>query len=70
MTEAGHSAGTKELNFVCLGGIVSFLQQVPGFETFNPQLEVLHCDKFGVGLRDALAAFSRKFFERYGYHGL
>eukprot|EP00974_Lingulodinium_polyedra_P097320 9430976-Lingulodinium_polyedra.AAC.1 len=60
MTEAGHSTETKEVNFELPGGGVSFLQQVPGFETFNPQLEVLHCDKPGTGLRDAPVAFSRK----------
>eukprot|EP00974_Lingulodinium_polyedra_P097108 9412214-Lingulodinium_polyedra.AAC.1 len=60
MTEAGHSTETKEVNFELPGGSVTLLQQVPGFENFNPQLEVLHCDKPGTGLRDAPAAFSRK----------
>eukprot|EP00974_Lingulodinium_polyedra_P016750 1625029-Lingulodinium_polyedra.AAC.1 len=54
MTEAGHSTENKEVKFELP------LQQVPGFENFNPQLEVLHCDKPGIGLRDAPAAFSRK----------
>eukprot|EP00974_Lingulodinium_polyedra_P028313 2731480-Lingulodinium_polyedra.AAC.1 len=60
MTEAGHSTETKEVNFELPGGSVTLLQQVPGFEKFNPQLEVLHCGKPGTGLRDAPAAFSRK----------
>eukprot|EP00974_Lingulodinium_polyedra_P003548 333676-Lingulodinium_polyedra.AAC.1 len=58
MTVAGHSTETKEVNFELPGGSVSLLQQEPGFEYFNPQLEVLHCDKPGTGLRDAPAAFS------------
>eukprot|EP00974_Lingulodinium_polyedra_P133645 11226439-Lingulodinium_polyedra.AAC.1 len=33
---------------------------MPEFETCNPHLETLHCDKPGTGLRDALAAFSCK----------
>ena len=61
MTEAGHSTETKEVNFELPGGSVTFLQQVPGFESFNPQLEVLHCDKPGTGLRVAPVVFSRKF---------
>eukprot|EP00974_Lingulodinium_polyedra_P106931 10351720-Lingulodinium_polyedra.AAC.1 len=60
MTEAGHSTETKEVNFQLPDGSVSLLQQVPGFENFNPQFEVLHCDKPEAGLRDAPAAFSRK----------
>eukprot|EP00974_Lingulodinium_polyedra_P024588 2380756-Lingulodinium_polyedra.AAC.1 len=59
MTEAGHSTETQEVNFELPGGSVSFLQQVPGFENLNPQLEVLQCDKLGTGLRNAPAAFSR-----------
>eukprot|EP00974_Lingulodinium_polyedra_P099521 9639492-Lingulodinium_polyedra.AAC.1 len=60
MSEAAHSTETKDVNFELPGGSVSFLQQVPGFEHFNPQLEVLHCDKPGTGLRDAPVACSRK----------
>eukprot|EP00974_Lingulodinium_polyedra_P103556 10026305-Lingulodinium_polyedra.AAC.1 len=60
MTEAGHSTETKEVNFELPGGSVTLLQQVQGFEHFNPQVEVLHCDKPGIGLRYAPAAFSRK----------
>ncbi len=33
---------------------------MPGFETFDPQKEVLHCDKPGAGLVDAPKAFSMK----------
>eukprot|EP00974_Lingulodinium_polyedra_P016142 1564898-Lingulodinium_polyedra.AAC.1 len=60
MIEVGHSAETKEVNFEFPGGSVSLLQQVSRFENFNPQLEVLRCDKPGTGLRDVPAAFSRK----------
>eukprot|EP00974_Lingulodinium_polyedra_P028861 2781219-Lingulodinium_polyedra.AAC.1 len=60
MTEAGHSTATKEADFVLPWGSVSLLQQVPGFESFNPQFEVLPCDKPGTGLRDASVAYSRK----------
>eukprot|EP00974_Lingulodinium_polyedra_P041591 3994698-Lingulodinium_polyedra.AAC.1 len=61
MTEAGHSTETKEVNFELPGGSATLRQQAPGFENFNPQLEVLHSDKPGTGLRDAPAVFSRKF---------
>eukprot|EP00974_Lingulodinium_polyedra_P008165 776251-Lingulodinium_polyedra.AAC.1 len=60
MTEAGRSTEKKEVNFELPGGSVTLLQQVPGYEHFNPQSEVLQCDEPGTGLRDAPAAFSRK----------
>eukprot|EP00974_Lingulodinium_polyedra_P131591 11218334-Lingulodinium_polyedra.AAC.1 len=39
MTEAGHSTETKEVSFEPPGESASLLQQVPGFENSNPQLE-------------------------------
>eukprot|EP00974_Lingulodinium_polyedra_P041249 3962699-Lingulodinium_polyedra.AAC.1 len=60
MTEVGHSIETKEVMFELPGGSVAFLQPVPGFEVFSPQLKVFHCYKPGTGLCDAPAAFSRK----------
>jgi len=36
------------------------LKQVPGFEDFDPQNEVLHCDKPGTRLVDAPRTFSLK----------
>eukprot|EP00974_Lingulodinium_polyedra_P003243 304167-Lingulodinium_polyedra.AAC.1 len=33
---------------------------MPGFEDFDPQTEVLHCDKPGTGLVGAPRAFSVK----------
>ena len=36
------------------------LRQLPGYESFNPDTEVLRCLKPGTGLKDAPAAFSRK----------
>eukprot|EP00974_Lingulodinium_polyedra_P129324 11209606-Lingulodinium_polyedra.AAC.1 len=59
MAAAGHYTETKDANFEFPGGSVSLLHQAPGLENFNHQLEVLHCDKAGTGLRDVPAAFSR-----------
>ena len=50
----------REVNFYLPGNCVSILKQVPGFEDFNEQTEVLHCDKPGTGLVDAPRAFSLK----------
>eukprot|EP00974_Lingulodinium_polyedra_P097554 9456154-Lingulodinium_polyedra.AAC.1 len=61
MTEAGRSTETNGVNFEFPEGSVLLLQQIPGFEDFNPVFEVLHRDKPGTGLRVAPAAFSRKF---------
>ena len=53
----------REVNFHLPGNCVSILKQVPGFEDFNEQAEVLHCDKPGPGLVDAPRAFSFKLFQ-------
>ena len=50
----------REVNFYLLANNIPMLQQVPGFEDFDPQNEVLHCDKPGTGLVDAPRAFSLK----------
>ena len=50
----------REVNFYLPMSNVHLLRQVPGFESFDPQKEVLHCDKPGTGLVDALRAFTMK----------
>ena len=50
----------REVNFYLPAYNVPLLQKLPGFETFDPQTEVLHCDKPGTGLVDAPRAFSMK----------
>ncbi len=50
----------REVNFVLPPLSVPFIRQVPGFESFNPMTEVLHCDKPGTGLVDAPRAFNMK----------
>ena len=50
----------REVNFYLPGNCVSILKQVPGFEDFNEQAEVLHWDEPGTGLVDAPRAFSLK----------
>ena len=47
----------REVNFHLPPDTVSILRQVPGFETFDPFKECLHCDKPGTGLIDAPRAF-------------
>ena len=39
---------------------VPLLRQVPGFENFNSDTEVIHCDKPGTGSVDAPRCFSMK----------
>ena len=51
----------REVNFELPASTAAILQQVPGYETFDHRLEVLHCDKPGTGLRDAPRAFSKNF---------
>jgi len=50
----------REVNFSLPPASVGLLQRVPGFEGFNPNTEVLHCDKPGTGSVDAPRCFSMK----------
>ena len=50
----------REVNFYLPASNIHLLRQVPGFENFDPQTEVLHCDKPGTGSVDAPKAFSMK----------
>ena len=47
-----------EVNFYLPANNIPLLRQIKGFEDFDPQTEVLHCDKPGTGLVDAPRAFS------------
>ncbi|MFM7977795.1 MAG: hypothetical protein ACKPKO_00635, partial [Candidatus Fonsibacter sp.] len=48
----------REVNFVCPAYCIALLRQIPGYETFNPTLEVLHCEKPGIICNDAPRCFS------------
>ena len=48
----------REVNFYLPASDISLLRTLPGCEDFDPQKEVLHCDKPGTGLVDAPRAFS------------
>jgi len=50
----------REVNFFLPSYNIPQLQQVPGFEGFDPNSEVLHCDKPGTGSVDAPRCFSLK----------
>jgi hypothetical protein len=50
----------REVNFYLPAASVEMLEQVPGFEMFDPRAEVLHSDKPGTGSVDAPRAFSIK----------
>ena len=50
----------REVNFYLPANNIPLLKQLPGFENFDAQNEVLHCDKPGTGLVDAPRAFSIK----------
>ena len=50
----------REVNFYLPKNQISIRRKVPGFEDFDPNTEVLHCDKPGTGLVDAPRAFSLK----------
>ena len=50
----------REVNFYLPANNIPLLKKIPGFEDFDPQTEVLHCDKPGTGLVDAPRAFSMK----------
>ena len=39
---------------------IALLRKVPGFENFDPQNELLHCDRAATGTIDAPRAFSLK----------
>ena len=54
----------REVNFYLPADNIPLLGMIPGFENFDPQLEVLHCDKPGTGLGDAPRAFSIKLGRR------
>ena len=49
---------TREVISYLPASSILLLRKVPGFETFDPQKEVLHCDKPGTGLTDAPRVFS------------
>ena len=53
-------APPREINFYLPAADIPLLRAVPGFEGFDPQKEVLHCDKPGTGLADAPRAFQVK----------
>jgi hypothetical protein len=48
----------REVNFNLPTNNIPLLRMIPGFEGFDPQNEVLHCDKPGTGLGDAPRALS------------
>ena len=50
----------REVNFYLPSANTHLLNQVEGFSGFNPQTEVLHCDKPGTGSVDAPRCFSMK----------
>ena len=50
----------REVNFYLPAYNIPMLKAVEGFEDFNPQVEVLHCDKPGSGSFDAPRASSHK----------
>ena len=50
----------REINFYLPAADIPLLRTLPGFEGFDPQEEVLHCDKPGTGLADAPRSFQVK----------
>ena len=50
----------REVNFYLPASNIPLLRQIKGCEDFDPQTEILHCDKPGTGLVDAPRAFSIK----------
>ena len=50
----------REINFYLPAADIPLLRTLPGFEGFDPQKEVLHCDKPGTGLADAPRASQGK----------
>ena len=43
----------REVNFYLPAYCIPFLRKIKGYETFDPNTEVLHCDKPGTGCNDA-----------------
>ena len=50
----------REVNFYLPAYNIPQLRQISGYETFDPNCEVLHCDKPGTGSVDAPRCFSLK----------
>ena len=50
----------REVNFYLPSYCTPYLRKIPGFENFDPDKEVLHCDKPGTGCNDAPRCFSMK----------
>ena len=50
----------REVNFVLPAYANAFMRQLPGWEDFDPNTEVIHCDKPGTGCNDAPRCFSMK----------
>ena len=50
----------REVNFYLPAYNISMLRTIKGFETFDPNTEVLHCLKPGTGCTDAPRCFSMK----------
>ena len=48
----------RDVNFELDAQGLAALRQCKGFEDFDPQFEILHCDKPGTGCKDAPRAFS------------
>ena len=50
----------RAVNFYFPVDKVAILKRIPGYESFDPQTEVLHCDKPGAGSVGAPRAFNVK----------
>ena len=50
----------REINFYVPAADIQLLRSLPGIEEFDPQTEVLHCDKPGTCLADAPRALQVK----------
>ena len=50
----------REVNVALPPYCMICLRQIPGYENFNPAMEVLHCEKPGTGCNDAPRCFSLK----------
>ncbi len=50
----------REVNFYLPASNIALLRKIPGFENFNPQTELLHCERAATGTVDAPRAFSLK----------
>ena len=48
----------RDVNFELDSDAVAILRTLPGYEDFDPRVEVLHCDKPGTGCKDAPRAWS------------